>query len=147
MAVGHRPPIDIGFIFYAAIPNLVCAGIAFASARIVYGLGTQVKKARELGAYRLIDKLGEGGMGEVWRAEDVTLGREVAIKVIRRDANVDEETKRRFRIEARLQDAPDLLRPGMEGVGKTDVDERLLITIWTRKLVNWVRLTAWKWLG
>jgi hypothetical protein len=34
----------------------------------------------------------------------------------------------------------------MEGVAKTRVDERLLIRIWTQNLVDWVRLTAWKWL-
>ena len=52
-----------------------------------------------------------------------------------------------FRVEARLDEINEHLRPGMEGVGKTAVDERLLIRIWTRKLVDWVRLTAWEWLG
>lgn len=52
--------------------------------------------------YRILKALGSGGMGEVYLARDLDLDREVALKVIRRDANVDEETKRRFRIEARL---------------------------------------------
>lgn len=52
-----------------------------------------------------------------------------------------------FRAEAKLdaaQGAP--LRPGMEGVAKIEIDRRLLIRIWARELVNWVRLKAWAWL-
>lgn len=57
------------------------------------------------------------------------------------------EGRNRFRVEARpLGPAPDL-RPGMEGVGKIDVDERLMIDIWTRPLRDWVRLALWRWLG
>jgi multidrug resistance efflux pump len=51
-----------------------------------------------------------------------------------------------FRVEGQLDAIDPRLRPGMEGIGKTFVDERLLISIWTRRLVDWVRLFAWKWL-
>jgi RND family efflux transporter MFP subunit len=51
-----------------------------------------------------------------------------------------------FRVEAQLQSEAGRLRPGMEGVGKISVEERKLIWIWTRGLVDWVRLTAWSWL-
>ena len=51
-----------------------------------------------------------------------------------------------FRVEARLFNPSDRVRPGMEGVGKVDVDERRLIWIWTHNLIDWVRLTVWKWL-
>jgi serine/threonine-protein kinase len=49
----------------------------------VYRLGTAVREARELGSYRLREKLGTGGMGEVWRAEHRLLVRPAAIKLIR----------------------------------------------------------------
>ncbi|MBR0897682.1 efflux RND transporter periplasmic adaptor subunit [Bradyrhizobium tropiciagri] len=51
-----------------------------------------------------------------------------------------------FRVEARMRDASEQVRPGMEGVGKVEVGERKLIWIWTHYLVDWVRLTIWKWL-
>jgi hypothetical protein len=51
-----------------------------------------------------------------------------------------------FRVEARLQRASDRVRPGMEGVGKVVSGERKLIWIWTHSLIDWLRLTAWKWL-
>ena len=51
-----------------------------------------------------------------------------------------------FRVEAQLQSEAGRLRPGMEGVGKISVEERKLIWIWTRSLVDWVHLMAWSWL-
>ncbi|MEM8569293.1 MAG: HlyD family efflux transporter periplasmic adaptor subunit [Pseudomonadota bacterium] len=52
-----------------------------------------------------------------------------------------------FRVDARLLDnAPDI-RPGMQGIGKIDAGERLLIWIWTRGLIDWTRLQAWRVFG
>ena len=48
-----------------------------------------------------------------------------------------------FRVQVRLLDQPQWLRPGLEGVAKVDVDERLLIEIWTRRAVNWLRMKLW----
>jgi multidrug efflux pump subunit AcrA (membrane-fusion protein) len=51
-----------------------------------------------------------------------------------------------FRVEAKLDRPLERLRPGMEGVGKVEIDRRLLIWIWTRQVVDWVRLQLWRWL-
>jgi len=52
--------------------------------------------------YRIVDKLGEGGMGVVWKALDTTLDREVAIKVLPAQLTADAERLARFEREAKL---------------------------------------------
>ncbi len=58
-----------------------------------------------LGAYEIVAPLGSGGMGEVWRARQERLGREVAIKVLPPDAVGDADRMRRFELEARSASA------------------------------------------
>jgi len=60
------------------------------------------KEAREMGSYRLVERLGEGGMGEVWLAEHRLLAREAAIKLIKNEGadEVGDEAKKRFQREA-----------------------------------------------
>jgi len=48
-----------------------------------------------------------------------------------------------FRVRATLEQTTRWLRPGMEGVAKVDVDRRPYIWIWTRKLINWIRMKLW----
>jgi eukaryotic-like serine/threonine-protein kinase len=57
---------------------------------------------RQLGAYRILGLLGSGGMGDVYRARDTSLGRDVAIKVLSRGFALDRDRLRRFDREARL---------------------------------------------
>src|SRR4051812_34286486 len=52
--------------------------------------------------YRITTKLGEGGMGEVWRATDTKLGREVAIKVLPDSFAADPDRMARFQREAQV---------------------------------------------
>lgn len=59
-----------------------------------------VAEAQDLGSYRLVSRLGVGGMGEVWRAEHRLLARNAAIKLIRPEANAGPEGQERFRREA-----------------------------------------------
>ncbi len=54
-----------------------------------------------LGPYEVVAPLGAGGMGEVWRARDTRLGREVAIKVLPADVSSDASRLKRFEKEAR----------------------------------------------
>ena len=65
------------------------------------------KPDQMLSHYRLIEKIGEGGMGVVWKAEDTKLRRDVAIKVLPDDFAHDAERLARFEREARLLAALD----------------------------------------
>lgn len=56
------------------------------------------------------------------------------------------EGRNQFRVEAAVPGEAPLLRPGMEGIGKISIDRRPLLSIWTRSLIDWIRITAWKWL-
>jgi Tol biopolymer transport system component len=58
-----------------------------------------------LGPYEIVAPLGAGGMGEVWRAKDTRLGREVAIKVLPAEFAADADRLRRFEQEARAASA------------------------------------------
>jgi len=64
-----------------------------------------VTTGSHLGPYRIAALLGAGGMGEVYRAQDERLGREVAVKVLREEAIADPDRQRRFALEARAASA------------------------------------------
>jgi serine/threonine protein kinase len=57
---------------------------------------------RQFGSHRIVSLLGTGGMGEVYRAHDATLGRDVAIKMLPPLFTTDPERRARFDREARL---------------------------------------------
>ena len=96
-----------GFFFQHVFPYMICVALAYVSVRVVYALGAHVSRARELGSYHLIERLGRGGMGEVWRASHQLLARPAAIKFIRPEtisgSNAEESEKllKRFELEAR----------------------------------------------
>ena len=98
------PPWNIWF--WLLTPNLVAIVLSVICSRFLFTLGQSVERARDLGSYRLIERLGVGGMGEVWSAEHHTLARPAAVKLVKRQGinahNPDEadKTLRRFEREA-----------------------------------------------
>jgi hypothetical protein len=75
---------------------------------------------QQLGPYRLIARVGKGGMGEVWRAEDSRLGRTVAIKVLPPSFVVDVEATARLKREART--AAQLYHPSIATIHSIEQD-------------------------
>jgi serine/threonine-protein kinase len=69
---------------------------------------------RSLGQYRVIKRLGQGGMGVVYLADDTRLGRRVAIKALARQSTQDDQRRNRLRREARAAAA--LSHPGIATV-------------------------------
>ncbi|HEX4824276.1 MAG TPA: protein kinase [Candidatus Polarisedimenticolaceae bacterium] len=70
--------------------------------KCLFGLGLEASAPDQLGSYRIVSRLGRGGMGEVYRAHDDRLDREVAIKVLPARVANDPERNARFRREARV---------------------------------------------
>src|SRR5262245_36025854 len=82
-------------------------------------------RARDLrvGHYLLVDKIGEGGMGQVYKARHLHMGRIVALKLIRREKLADDDSVKRFyqeiQIAARLQHPNIVLAYDADQVGNT----------------------------
>ena len=86
-------------------------------------VGESLKSGVTLGSYRIVAPLGAGGMGEVYRATDTKLDRDVAVKVLPESLAADPERLARFEREAKV--LASLNHPniaaiyGLEGVGST----------------------------
>ena len=106
-----------------------------------------------LNDYRIILKIDEREIDDITAGQTGRLalagmpGEYLAIEVDKvTPISNAEEGINYFRVESRLIEG-DLtrLRPGMEGVGKVDVEQRKLIWIWTHKVIHWFRMFLWSW--
>jgi serine/threonine-protein kinase len=103
---GFAVPSVAGTIAYY-MPSYACAIVATLPSHFLQRISRQLREAEDLGSYRLLERLGQGGMGEVWRARHRLLASDAAIKLVRPEvlgAGTAEEAQvllRRFEREAR----------------------------------------------
>lgn len=124
-----------------------------------HALGAPVERGQmlfeiaPLDSYRIILQVDERDIGDIAVAQQGQLvlsgfvGDPLTFTVARMTpVSTATEGRNYFRVEARIENAPNRLRPGMEGVSKVFVDRRRLIWIWTHEITDWVRLKVWNWL-
>ncbi len=103
-STGRVSMVDSSPYLAATISSLFAIAFAYLGARVIYGMGREIAKARAMGSYQLEERLGEGGMGEVWRARHRLLARTAAVKLIRpalaEGAGISEQARQRFEREA-----------------------------------------------
>jgi len=114
--------------------------------------GQELYKISPLDAYRVVLEVdetdvamiveGQFGQLRVTPLPDLPLSYQ-----IERITPVSEQSDGRnfFRVDAVLEDTDSRLRPNMEGIARTEIEERLLVWTWTRPFVNWAKLTFWRW--
>ena len=98
-----RPPLEV----FPYMPTFLTAAVAIFISRVVHQLSEQALEARRLGSYELLERIGGGGMGEVWRARHQRLARPAAVKLISPSllGGDRSEARRRFDREARATSA------------------------------------------
>ncbi len=88
---------------WLSVPGVLTVVLAIIMAHMFNSLQRQATLAQKLGSYELIEKLGGGGMGEVWRARHHTLVRPAAIKLIKPEALGQASLGRRRQLRMRFE--------------------------------------------
>jgi biotin carboxyl carrier protein len=103
--------------------------------------------------YRVILKVDDRDIGLVARGQHGQLklsglpDQSIAVTINRLTPIATTEGGRNyFRVEAVMDAHSDLMRPGMQGIAKVAVGRAKLLWVWTRRLVDWLRLSAWNWM-
>ena len=136
----------------APFDGLVILGDLSQSVGAAVERGEELFQIAPLNAYRLILEVDEGDITDIQEGQSGTLlvssmPDEPMSFVVERITPIAEAEEGRnfFRVEARLDEVSDRLRPGMKGVAKTSIEDRLVVLIWSDKLIDWLRLMLWKW--
>jgi serine/threonine protein kinase/tetratricopeptide (TPR) repeat protein len=90
---------------YKKRKRLAISGLASTRAAVCFSVNVNLPAGTRLGPYEIVAPIGAGGMGEVYRARDPRIGRDVAIKVLPAQFAVDRERLLRFQQEARAAGA------------------------------------------
>ena len=103
-----------------------------------------------LNSYRLILRVDEYRIADVQKGQvgvlalPALMGRDFGFSVAKiTPLSVQKEGKNYFRVEGTLSKVDGSMRPGMEGVAKVSIDRRMLISIWSRDFIDWLRLKVW----
>jgi RND family efflux transporter MFP subunit len=139
---------------HAPFSGLVVSGDFSQSIGAAVQRGQQLFEIAPLNSYRVVLDVDESQIGDVVvgsPAELVvaSLPNETFALVLEKITPVAkaEEGANTFRVEASLRHISPRLRPGMKGVGKIEIERRPVVWIWTRTLIHWGRLAAWRWLN
>jgi len=79
---GSLAPRRFDYVHVSLSP-LLCIPIAVLGSWVIYGLYREVAVASRMGSYQLVERIGRGGMGEVWRAKHRLMARPAAVKLVR----------------------------------------------------------------
>jgi hypothetical protein len=100
----RKPWLPLNEALYVGMWAFLTVAVSTIAARVIHGLQQRVRDANEVGQYTLEEKIGEGGMGVVYRARHALLRRPTAVKLLA-PGRAGEQAVRRFEQEVQLTSA------------------------------------------